>query len=93
MRIEIPHLHEWQQGVIDGHMDQPGTSAVGARCHTTRRIGGANRPSTSDVRYISPPATWSPPRSSARRSPTWSATRARTRALVDMAETGGTFRP
>jgi uncharacterized protein YndB with AHSA1/START domain len=52
------HFHEWQQGVIDGHMDQPGTPAVGARCHTTRRIGGANRPSTSEVRHISPPTTW-----------------------------------
>ena len=49
---------EWQQGVIDGHMDQPGTPAVGARCLTTRRIGGANRPSTSEVAHISPPATW-----------------------------------
>ena len=32
---------EWQQGVVDGHMDQPGTPAVGARCLTTRRISGA----------------------------------------------------
>ncbi len=49
---------EWQQGVIDGHMDQPGTPAVGARCLTTRRIGGANRPSTSEVTHINPPNTW-----------------------------------
>ena len=49
---------EWQQGVIDGHMDQPGVPAVGARCLTTRRIGGANRSSTSEVAHISPPATW-----------------------------------
>jgi hypothetical protein len=49
---------EWQKGVIDGHMDQPGTPSVGARCLTTRRIGGANRPSTSEVVHISPPTTW-----------------------------------
>lgn len=38
---------EWQKGVVDGHMDSPddgtGTPAVGARCVTTRRIGGASR--------------------------------------------------
>jgi hypothetical protein len=51
-------FHEWQQGVIDGHMDQPGTPAVGTRCLTTRRIGGANRPSTSEITHINPPNTW-----------------------------------
>ena len=51
-------FHEWQKGVIDGHMDQPGTPTVGARCMTTRRIGGANRPSTSEVAHINPPTTW-----------------------------------
>jgi Polyketide cyclase / dehydrase and lipid transport len=51
-------FHEWQKGVIDGHMDQPGPPAVGTRCLTTRRIGGANRPSTSEVTHISPPTTW-----------------------------------
>jgi Polyketide cyclase / dehydrase and lipid transport len=34
---------EWQKGVVEGHMDQPGTPMVGARCSTTRRIGLANR--------------------------------------------------
>jgi hypothetical protein len=40
---------DWQKGVIDGHMDSPanGTPAVGAKCVTNRRIGGASRPSTS----------------------------------------------
>jgi hypothetical protein len=51
-------FHEWQQGIIDGHLDQPGTPAVGTRCLTTRRIGGANRPSTSEVTHINPPNTW-----------------------------------
>jgi hypothetical protein len=53
---------EWQQGVVDGHMDGPanGTQspAVGAKCVTTRRIGGANRPSTSELTHIDPPKTW-----------------------------------
>src|SRR2546429_4290253 len=53
---------EWQKGVVDGHMDSPdgGTEApaVGARCVTTRRIGGASRPSTSELTHIDPPRTW-----------------------------------
>jgi hypothetical protein len=44
---------EWQQGVVDGHVDGPANGtpspAVGAKCVTTRRIGGANRPSTSEL--------------------------------------------
>jgi len=53
---------EWQKGVVDGHMDSLAnggqTPAVGARCVTTRRIGGANRPSTSELVHIDPPKTW-----------------------------------
>jgi uncharacterized protein YndB with AHSA1/START domain len=53
---------EWQQGVVDGHMDGPAngtqSAAVGAKCVTTRRIGGANRPSTSELVHIDPPRTW-----------------------------------
>ena len=53
---------EWQKGVVDGHMDGPAngtkTPAVGAKCVTTRRIGGANRPSTSELVEIDPPRTW-----------------------------------
>ena len=53
---------EWQQGVVDGHMDCPAdgtrSPAVGAKCVTTRRIGGANRPSTSELVHIDPPRTW-----------------------------------
>ena len=53
---------EWQQGVVDGHMDGPGNGtqapAVGAKCVTTRRIGGANRASTSELVHIDPPKTW-----------------------------------
>lgn len=53
---------EWQKGVVDGHMDGPGdgtgTPAVGAKCVTTRRIGGASRPSTSELVHIDPPLAW-----------------------------------
>jgi len=55
-------FREWQKGVVDGHMDSPAggthTPAVGARCVTTRRIGGASRPSTSELVQIDPPRTW-----------------------------------
>src|ERR1700751_557248 len=53
---------EWQKGVVDGHMDSradgTGTPAVGAKCVTTRHIGGANRPSTSELTHIDPPKSW-----------------------------------
>jgi hypothetical protein len=53
---------EWQQGVVDGRMDGPAdgaqSPAVGAKCVTTRRIGGASRPSTSELVHIDPPRTW-----------------------------------
>jgi hypothetical protein len=53
---------EWQKGVVDGHMDgladDTGPPAVGAKCVTTRRIGGANRPSTSELVHIDPPRAW-----------------------------------
>jgi hypothetical protein len=52
------HFHEWQRGVIDGHLDQADNPQVGARCHTTRRIGYADRPSTSELTHIDPPRTW-----------------------------------
>jgi uncharacterized protein YndB with AHSA1/START domain len=49
---------EWQQGVIDGHMAEAATPTPGARCLTTRRIGRANRASTSEITHIDPPRTW-----------------------------------
>jgi hypothetical protein len=56
-------FREWQNGVVDGHMDglaeQAGSPAVGSKCVTTRRIGGANRPSTAELVHIDPPRTWS----------------------------------
>src|SRR6266550_9003960 len=53
---------EWQKGVVDGYMDGPAGGAqppaVGAKCVTTRRIGGASRPSTSELVHIDPPRAW-----------------------------------
>jgi Polyketide cyclase / dehydrase and lipid transport len=56
------HFSEWQEGVVDGHIEGPtdeaGAPKVGARCMTTRRIGGANRPDTSELAHINPPRMW-----------------------------------
>jgi len=52
------HFREWQRGLIDGHLDQPGPPQVGTKCITTRRIGGASRVVTSEVTHIDPPRTW-----------------------------------
>ncbi len=51
-------FREWQQGVTDGHLDHPGPPKAGARCRTTRRIGGASRTVTSEVTHLDPPRTW-----------------------------------
>jgi uncharacterized protein YndB with AHSA1/START domain len=48
---------EWQKGVVDGHMDGPADMA-GATCKMTRRIGGANRTSTSELVHVDPPRSW-----------------------------------
>jgi uncharacterized protein YndB with AHSA1/START domain len=51
---------QWQKGVEDGHLDIPGggTPTVGTKCMTTRRIGGASRPVTSEISHIDPPKAW-----------------------------------
>jgi hypothetical protein len=51
-------FHEWQEGVVDGHLDKPGPPQPGAKCLTTRRIGWANRAVTSELTHIDPPRTW-----------------------------------
>ena len=51
-------FHEWQQGIIDGHLGQPGPAQVGTKCLTPRRIGGANRAVTSELTHIDAPRTW-----------------------------------
>jgi hypothetical protein len=49
---------EWQHGVVAGHMEGDRPYGVGARCLTTRRIGFAERPVTSEITQIQPPRTW-----------------------------------
>ncbi len=56
--IDPTKFSEWQTGVVDGHMDGAGAPEVGAKCMTIRRIGGADRPSTSVVTHVDPPKTW-----------------------------------
>ncbi|MGH3187751.1 MAG: SRPBCC family protein [Streptosporangiaceae bacterium] len=53
---------QWQKGVEDGHLDALADGVrvppVGTKCVTTRRIGGAGRPVTSELTHIDPPRTW-----------------------------------
>jgi hypothetical protein len=36
-------FRQWQDGVIEGHMQNAGPTSVGDRCLTTRRIGFVDR--------------------------------------------------
>lgn len=47
-------FHEWQQGVVSGGLKEPGPPAVGSHCQMVRRIGGADRPSTSVLTKLDP---------------------------------------
>lgn len=55
--IDPSHFHEWQSGLVAGHMDRE-TVTVGARCVTTRRIGGRARNITSEITAFDPPRHW-----------------------------------
>ena len=48
---------EWQQGVRGGRME-PAAPAGTPRCVTVRRIGLAERDSTSEVVHADPPRAW-----------------------------------
>jgi len=50
---------EWQQGVVSGHMEGTGAPELGDHCVTTRRIGRADRASTSALVGFDPPSHWS----------------------------------
>jgi hypothetical protein len=50
-------FHEWQSGVLAGRMDRDPVT-VGARCITTRRIGGRPREITSQITAFDPPRHW-----------------------------------
>jgi uncharacterized protein YndB with AHSA1/START domain len=49
---------EWQEGVASGRIEGGGPPATGSRYTTTRRIGGAERTTTSEITEISPPRSW-----------------------------------
>ena len=49
---------EWQHNVIDGRVDGNGEPSVGDKCVTTRRIGLAKRPVTSEITKMDPPRAW-----------------------------------
>jgi uncharacterized protein YndB with AHSA1/START domain len=49
---------DWQAGVVGGSMEGGASPAVGSKCVTTRRIGGAERNSTSEVTKLEPPTSW-----------------------------------
>jgi uncharacterized protein YndB with AHSA1/START domain len=49
---------EWQEGVVDGHLESPQAPTVGTKCYDTRRIGRAKRTSTSEITHIDPPHRW-----------------------------------
>jgi uncharacterized membrane protein len=51
-------FHEWQQGVVSGGIKEPGPPVVGSHCQMVRRIGGADRPSTSVLTTLDPPTSW-----------------------------------
>jgi carbon monoxide dehydrogenase subunit G len=51
---------QWQAGVVSGTMETKGTTrALGDHCHTTRRMGGSELPSTSELVRFEPPRSWS----------------------------------
>jgi hypothetical protein len=43
---------------MEGPADGIQVPAVGAKCATTRRIGGASRPAISELTHVDPPKTW-----------------------------------
>lgn len=49
---------EWQAGVTGGNMEGGSHPQVGAKCTTTRRIGGAEREVNSEVTKVDPPRSW-----------------------------------
>ena len=49
---------EWQAGVVGGSMEAGKPVAVGSKCTTTRRMGGAEREATSELTKLDPPTSW-----------------------------------
>jgi hypothetical protein len=55
--IDPARFPEWQSGLVSGRMDRDPV-AVGARCITTRRIGGRARDITSEITAFDAPRHW-----------------------------------
>lgn len=55
--IDPSRFDEWQSGLVAGRMDRKPV-AVGARCITTRKIGGRPREITSEITAFDPPRHW-----------------------------------
>lgn len=51
-------FREWQAGVVGGSIEPGKAPSVGAKCVTTRRIGGGERHVTSEITKIDPPSRW-----------------------------------
>ena len=49
---------EWQEGVVNGSIEGGKTPSVGSRCTMTRRIGGRERESISELTKLDPPTSW-----------------------------------
>jgi uncharacterized protein YndB with AHSA1/START domain len=47
---------EWQKDVVSGHV--VGEPSVGSTCSMTRKIGGTERTSTSEIVQYEPPEGW-----------------------------------
>jgi hypothetical protein len=50
---------EWQNGVVNGHMQGEGPASVGDKCVNTRKIGFAKRQVTSEITRTDAPRAWS----------------------------------
>ena len=55
---DLSRFGEWQAGVVSGHTEGDGAPEVGTRCTMTRRIGGSERTTTSEITEIDPPSAW-----------------------------------
>lgn len=49
---------EWQAGVVRGSMEGGKAPSIGSKCTMTRRIGGTERESTSELTKLDPPTGW-----------------------------------
>jgi hypothetical protein len=54
--VDPSRFSEWQTGLLEGRLDRD--AAVGARCISTRKIGGKPRKVTSEITAYDPPHHW-----------------------------------